>query len=43
MSPSLLESLRHILDEAEYLRGEVRVLTREELLADLRARRAALW
>lgn len=40
MSPSPVESLRHILLEADYLREEVRVLTREEFLADPRARRA---
>lgn len=40
MSPSPIESLRHMLEEAEYLRAEVRVLTREEFLADPRARRA---
>ena len=37
MSPSPRESLRHILDEAEYLRSEVEALTREEFLADPRA------
>jgi uncharacterized protein with HEPN domain len=40
MSPSPLESLRHIVLEANYLRDEVRVLTREEFLDDPRARRA---
>ena len=40
MSPSPFESLRHMLDEAESLRSAVRVLTREEFLADPRARRA---
>lgn len=40
MSPSPLESLRHILLEADYLRDEVRVLKRDEFLADPRARRA---
>lgn len=40
MSPSPLESLRHMLEEADYLQGEVQVLTREEFLADPRARRA---
>jgi uncharacterized protein with HEPN domain len=40
MSPSPRESLRHILDEAEYLRSEVEALTREEFLADPPARRA---
>lgn len=40
MSPSPRESLRHILDEAEYLRSDVEALTREEFLADPRARRA---
>jgi uncharacterized protein with HEPN domain len=40
MSPSPLESLRHMLEEAEYLRNEVQVLTREAFLADPRARRA---
>ena len=40
MSPSPLESLRHMLEETDYLRDEVRVLTREAFLADPRARRA---
>lgn len=40
MPPSPLESLRHMLEETEYLRAEVQVLTREEFLADPRARRA---
>jgi uncharacterized protein with HEPN domain len=40
MSPSPVESLRHILLEADYLREEVRVLTREQFVADPRARRA---
>ena len=40
MSPSPLEYLRHVLDEAEYLAGRVKRLTREQFLQDETAKRA---
>ncbi len=40
MSRSPLEYLRHMLDEAIYLEREARVLNKESLLSDERAKRA---
>ncbi|PIZ49907.1 MAG: hypothetical protein COY42_02815 [Armatimonadetes bacterium CG_4_10_14_0_8_um_filter_66_14] len=40
MSLSPLEYLRHVLDEADYLAGQVAHLTREEFLRDETAKRA---
>lgn len=40
MSPSPLEFLRHVLDEADYLSKEVARLTKEQFLNDETAKRA---
>ena len=40
MSRSPLEYLRHMLDKAIYLERESRVLNKESLLSDVRAKRA---
>ncbi len=40
MSPSRLEYLRHILDEADYLLRQAKKLSREEFLTDETAKRA---
>ena len=40
MSPSPLEYLRHILDEAEYLAGQTNALSQEQFLNDETAKRA---
>lgn len=40
MSLSPLEYLRHVLDEADYLAGQLERLTREEFLQDETAKRA---
>lgn len=40
MSPSALEYLRHILDETEYLTGQVRRFTYEQFIGDATLRRA---
>lgn len=40
MSPNLLEFLRHVIDEADYLSAEVEGLSREDFLKDETRKRA---